>query len=644
MNEAKTEKERNVNVKEENEDSSEKVITDENVKEAEEIRKEYRRSRTNLDARIKENDIYWKMQHNGSGVKREKDKDGNVKEVKKPVCTSGWLFNAITNKHADAMDNYPEANILPREESDRETATQLGKIIPTVLEQNNYEKTYSDAWWHKLKSGTAVYGVFWNNELSEGLGDVDVKEINIMNLDFEPGITDIQKSKNIFIIDMVPVEDIKTIYGIDVVSTGKDAYIPSFNHDDYIDFSHYTAVVDWYYKKKISYEDEYRRPKIKTVLHFVKYCDGHVLYASENDPDYKENGWYEHGDYPIVFDILYPEEDFPTGIGLIDVMKNPQKYIDKLNSCMLENAMWGSRPRYFAKNSVGVNLEDFLDVDKTIVETVGNCDEEYLRAINTPKLDGNYLAFTQYRIDELKETSGNRDFSQGATSSGVTSGSAIAALMEAGSKLSRDMIKSSYRANNMVVYLVIELMRQFYDDNRVFRVTKPNNGYEFASFSNEQIKEQEVSVEGVIIGTRKPVFDIQCKSQKASPFSKLSQNELAKELLGLGFFNPQFSDQSMACIEMMEFEGKDMVIQRIQQNGLMYQQIQQLQMQIAQMGKIIEQLTGQGTVQQEQEMSGAVPDVTEGDVGDINGLGSEISSEPNHMEDMRNLVREQTGV
>jgi len=73
-------------------------------------------------------------------------------------------------------------------------------------------------------------------------------------------------------------------------------------------------------------------------------------------------------------------------------------------------------------------------------------------------------------IEELKETRGNRDFSQGGTTSGVTATSAIAALQEAGSKLSRDMIKGSYHAFTQIACLVIRLIRQFYDEPRAFRI------------------------------------------------------------------------------------------------------------------------------------------------------------------------------
>lgn len=621
------------------------VIKDEDVVQAEEIRKKYRSARENLDERIKENDRYWKLQHSNLEVEQKKEVNGKQIKYKANKRTSAWLFNSIINKHADAMDNFPEPNILPREESDRETASILSKVVVTVLEQCNFEETYDKAWTHKLKSGTGAYGVFWNNEKYDGLGDIDICELNILNIDFEPGITDIQKSKNLFIVDMVDIDDIKQQYGIEVKGTGKDSYVPSFSKDDYMDYSNYTAVVDWYYKKRVRYEDEYNRPKIKTVLHYVKYCDGKVLYASENDEEYAEKGWYEHGRYPVEFDIQFSEEDYPTGIGYIDIMKNPQKYIDKLSTYMLENAAWGSKPRYFAKENVGVNLEDFLDLDKTIVETNGNVDEEHLRVIETPRLDGNYMSFVQYMVEELKETSGNRDFSQGSTSSGVTSGSAIAALMEAGSKLSRDAIKSAYRTYNRIVYQVIELMRQFYDDRRIFRITKPNGDIEFEEFSNKTIKEQEVTVDGTVIGTRKPIFDVQCRAQKSSPFSKLSQNELAKELLNLGFFNPQMADQSLACIEMMDFEGKDMVIQRISQNGTMFQQMIQMQQQMAQMNQTIQELTGQ-VMGEAPEVDSQVeqPQDYEKQMGEINELGAEISEESPMMEKMRDGVRQQTGV
>lgn len=100
------------------------------------------------------------------------------------------------------MDNYPMANILPQEDSDKAEAKKLSSIVPVVMEQNEYEQTYSDVWWYKLKTGTGVYGVFWNPSKLNGLGDVDIRKIDILNLFWEPGIMDIQDSRNVFLVDL----------------------------------------------------------------------------------------------------------------------------------------------------------------------------------------------------------------------------------------------------------------------------------------------------------------------------------------------------------------------------------------------------------------------------------------------------------
>ncbi|MBO5070872.1 MAG: hypothetical protein J6C37_11015, partial [Roseburia sp.] len=115
------------------------IIGDKEVKEAMEILQKYKNCKANLEARIVENEEWFKMQH--WEVMR---KDKNRERVEP---ASAWLFNTIINKHADMMDNFPEALILPRERSDEETANMLSSVVPVVLDQNDYEQTYSDCAW-----------------------------------------------------------------------------------------------------------------------------------------------------------------------------------------------------------------------------------------------------------------------------------------------------------------------------------------------------------------------------------------------------------------------------------------------------------------------------------------------------------------
>jgi len=517
------------------------AVGKEQVIKATEILNSYKRSKANLEKRIVENEQWWKMRHWGL-IRNKASGD--------PEPASAWLFNSISNKHADVMDNYPEPNVLPREKGDAPVADILSRILPVVLEYNDFEETYSDVWWYKLKMGTGCYGVFWNSALNSGLGDIDIRQIDILNIFWEPGIKDIQKSRNIFTVEMVDKDVLESTYPFlrGNVNTGVD--VAKYIYDDDVDTASKVSVVDWYYKKRVGNRE---------VLHYCKYVGTEVLYSSENDPIYEEKGYYNHGKYPFVFDPLFIEEGTPCGFGYIDVMKDVQMYIDKLNQIIIRNALQAGKRRFFISDNAGVNEEEFADWSKEFVHVAGNMDERNLKEISVSQLDGGVVALLNQKIDELKETSGNRDVSQGSASGGVTAASAIAALQEAGTKLSRDMIKGSYRAFKNINHLVIELICQFYDHSRTFRICSSEKEYDFVSFDGEHIKNMFESTCAI--------FDVYVVSRKSSPFSKAAQNELAKELYGAGIFNPNASVPALTCLEMMDFEGKNAVISKVSENA-----------------------------------------------------------------------------
>lgn len=542
-------------------------VTRETIQNATRILNTYKRSKINLERRIVENEQWWKMRH-WDLIRRKKTSD--------PEPASAWLFNSIANKHADVMDNYPAPSILPRERSDIEAAKLLSKIVPTVLEYNGFEETYSDVWWYKLKNGTGCYGIFWNSSLYGGLGDIDIRQIDILNLFWESGIKDIQDSRNLFSVELVDTEVLLELYphlkgknlsgGIDIA-----AYL----YDDDVDTADKCTVVDWYYKKKNG---------SKVVLHYCKYVGEHVLYASENDPLYAENGYYDHGKYPFVFDPLFIEEGTPCGFGYIDIMKDVQMYIDKLNQIIIRNALQAGKRRFFISDSSGVNEEEFSDWTKEFVHVAGNMDERNLKEITVSQLDSSVIALLNQKIEELKETSGNRDVSQGGTTSGVTAASAIAALQEAGSKLSRDMIKGSYRAFRSINYFIIDLISQFYEEGRTFRIASGGTMEDFVEFSKNMLGSQ--------LKNKRCIFDISVSSQKSSPFSRTAQNELAKELYAAGLFNPNNFISANVCLGMMDFDGKDEVMSRLSENNTMHNTIGELTQRVEKLTELVNRAYG----------------------------------------------------
>lgn len=568
-------------------DAGQPRIGEKELARAIDILTEYKDGKTMLERRVVEDELWWELRH-WEVMRRERGRCGREDGDARPEPTSAWLFNAIVNKHADAMDNYPEPVVLPRERSDEESARVLSSILPVVLEYNDFEQTYSDNWWEKLKHGTAAYGVFWDGEKENGLGDIAIREIDLLQLFWEPGITDIQESANLFIAELVDEEVLERRYPEHKGHLGGNVIdVKQYVYDDTVDTSGKSVVVDWYYKRK--------DPAGRTILHYAKFVGTTLLYASENDPEYRDRGWYDHGLYPVVLDVLYPEKGTPAGFGYVAICKDPQIYIDKLSANILENAMMTTRKRFFVSSSTGINKEQFMDWSNPLVDVQGELDDRRIQEIVTQPLSGIYLDVMNQKIEEMKDTASNRDVNSGSTGSGVTAAAAIAALQEAGNKTSRDMIAASYRAHVQINAMCIELMRQFYDETRSFRITGDAPGsYRFQAFSNEAIRDQllPAAYPGQEEVYRRPVFDVKIKAQKKNPFSRMEQNERAKELYGLGFFDPERAQEAMGALEMMEFEGIDKVREQVRQGQTLLNVCQQMSQQMDQMALIIQSLTG----------------------------------------------------
>lgn len=520
---------------------------------------EYKNGKLNLENKIVDNEQFWKLRQYGYAPDANKAKPA-----------SAWLWNCIVSKHADAHDAFPEPNILPREPTDKDEAKVLTSIVPVVLDQNDFEDTYDDIMWYKLKQGTGVYGVFWNAKKYNGLGDIEIRKIDLLNLFWQPGITDIQASKYLFNIEVVDREILEQRYPqLKGKTEPYNTTVKSYIYDDAVDTTDKAMVVDVYY------HTEYGG---KRLLHYCKYCGDTILYASENDEQRAERGWYDHGLFPFVFDTLFDIEGSPAGYGYTDIGKCTQEQIDDMNAAMLRCTKMSATPRYFSRMEGNINEEEFLDWNKPIVHVDGQLNEDNIRELRSSPVDGNSINLYLNKIEELKETTGNRDVANGGTTSGVTAASAIAAMQEQSGKMMRDANKTSYAAYKKVVKMVIELIRQFYDYERQFRIVGENSAEEFISYSNKRLKgEQREGMFGTLPGIHIPEFDIEVSAQNATMYTKMSQNELALQMYNAGFFNPQLADQALACLEQMDFARKDAVIQRVEQNGTLMQMLQMWQ-------------------------------------------------------------------
>ena len=576
----------------------------EELRKANMILKRYKEGKTRLEQRIIDNEQFWKLRH-----WEQMEKQGEGGNSGDPQPASGWLVNCILSKHADAMDCYPSPTVLPREPDDRQEAQRLSRILPVILKKNQFKRTYSSAWWYKLKSGCAVYGVFWDGTKLGGLGDISVKRMDLLNLFWEPGVTDIQDSAHFFSTELRDNEKLLAEYPQLEGKLGRGSMTLSrYLYDDTVDTSDKSLVVDWYYHTNV---------EGRKVLQYCKYVGETVLYATENDtvrptrtqmagvdeegrpvlqqvpcgPSMAQRGWYDHGKYPFVFDVLFPEEGTPCGYGYVDLCKSPQKQIDLMNQAILKNTLANATPRFFIRSDGAVNENEYADWTRPFVHTNGNLGADSIAPIHAGSLDSVYVAILNNKIAEMKETAGNRDVANGGTASGVTAGTAIAALQESSGKLSRNMIDDGYEAFADVVTLCIELIRQFYQLPRQFRLLGAMGTEEFISYDCSGLQPKAMD-DGVSVSYRVPEFDLEIGAEQESPYRTAEHNQLALQLFQLGFFREELADQALRCLELMEFKNKDQLVRLIAGGRTQAAEIAALRQQLLQLAQVVDEAKG----------------------------------------------------
>ena len=543
------------------------------------VLQKYKAGKQSLERRVIAAENWWKLRN-----RFEEDKRPGAASSGDFRAVSGWLHNVIVSKHADAMEAYPEPVILPREPDDRAEAELLSAVVPCILEQNAFERTWSDAMWQKLKTGTAAYRVGWDPDKLGGLGDISIERVDLLNLFWEPGIADIQRSKFMFFTHLEDNDELEEEFPqLRGRLRGNPFTATRFLYDDAVSLDGKSTVVEAYYRRKRAG---------RTVLHYVKYVGDTVLYSTEEGEGDttvgdgteavpcevdsaiapKAIGLYAHGRYPFVLDPLFPVEGSPCGYGFVDLCHNNQTAIDLMRSAIIKNTVVGATPRYFQRIDGSVNEEEFADLGRSLVHVSGNLGEDSLRQIGFSPLSGVYMDVLNSSIQELRETSGNTETSTGNISSGVTAASAIAALQEASGKGSRDSTRSSYIAYAQIVELCIELIRQFYGLPRSFRIAGRAGAEEYIRFSNAGLCPRPQP-----FGAALPVFDVKVSAQKRNAYSRLSQNELAMELYRMGIFDEGKEQEALSCLRMMEFDGRDELIGRITASMGLREKLDELQ-------------------------------------------------------------------
>ena len=210
-----------------------------------------------------------------------------------------------------------------------------------------------------------------------------------------------------------------------------------------------------------------------------------------------------------MFDPLFMEEDSPAGFGYIDVMKDTQTAIDEMNHAMDENVKLAAKQRFVLSDTAGVNEKELADFSKDIVHVVGAAEQRQLYAAADERVERQLHELPGCPGERAEGSERQPGREPGRHHQRPDRCQCHCGAAGGGQQVSRDMLKSAYRAFAKECYLIIELMRQFYDEQRCTALPARAAGVEYATFSAQQLRaECPAASWAVQLGDHEPVFDI----------------------------------------------------------------------------------------------------------------------------------------
>lgn len=499
-----------------------------------------------------------------------------VRDDRKPRMTTPMITACVENIKADLSDEIPEAVIMPDEAGDAAnvTAKVLTKVIEQELDACDFEGEYMKVAHDFLQDGWGVFETGHDPLLNGGMGGSFIRHVTNKNFMCDPQATSLQDGRACFVLDVKPWDWLKQHYPDQYRFMSGSDNLTSTIKQDRIDSTTEPSEIKAYRVIEI-WVKQFDAETRKTAVHFVRVAGHQVL---EDSKIMYKNGYYENGQYPFRVCVLYPQKGSALGLGICDLFKDTQRYADKLNSILLENALRARKPKLFVQQGL-VDMDDARDFSREVIEVQGSIDSA-VKWMETAPLPSYLMNFAQMMQQSIKNEAGSNDQSRGQTAGGVTAASAITALQDMSTKRSRMEARELQRGFKECVRMMIEIMREKSIVPRDIVITLAGQPavlpFDSRSLFREDGDGHKVPIEAIIA----------IKTSRQTRFSRMAHNELVLQFISMF----QGTADPLIMMEALEMDDKEQIIDQIRkaQNAGMLalqQQNAEMQQQLAMMSE-----------------------------------------------------------
>lgn len=471
------------------------------------------------------------------------------------------LRSTIDNSVADQMDNMPEAVMIPERIDLKDQAEDLTDLTRHVLAVNDWESLHRKRVEDFYITGTSVVQIAWDESLNNGKGDVALIRYPIEHILYDPSAEDIQDGRALIKVSWHPRSWYKEHYP-DVakyISSDEDKsdMLPAGKRTMHVEDEDRVMLMEYWYRT-------YDALKKKYHINVAYFAGGALLEEMEDV--------YEHGMYPFVFDVFARRDGEAVGSGLIHEMKDTMRAINRNATYMEVNSRFNSKPRMFVNTNNGIDPKEIADWNNDIItgEGINAQDVQWFPQRGLSGIVPNELARLQA---DLKQDSGQNNFARGESGGGITAASAIAALQEAGGKITRYRTAILNGGFREIVMQILWIMKEYYKHNDILAITG----------RQEQLKIVEKNSGRLFggLGKETPPYTVQIQVQRRNPLRIQAQNELLTQAFSMAAQSGQHFPLTL-YFEMLNIDGKDRIMPALQQVDKTTEILQNAQQQMAQ--------------------------------------------------------------
>lgn len=527
------------------------------------------------------------FEHFRQGLYEEHDEMKRAREMRRlaqdersrTAPPSMTLNSCIDNVIADQIDNMPEAVLVPEREETSQSADEMSDVISFVLYQAGWPGKYQKIMEDAVVTGTGVAQSFWDEDMMDGEGMVNVIAWHPEDFYPDPMYEDIQDGRGVFKATATTVAWVEEHYPDargyvrpdDIRLEDSAAMVMDAPEGDAK-----VSLLEFWYKR---YDAKKRRYRV----HMAQFAGRALLYSSElgvgcSAEDYAE-GIYAHGLYPFHVFKYRDVYKRPFGTGLIHDYRDTQNMIDRCIKYIDDNARESSVQRHFIRRGSGINPEDIADYTKQIIEWDGSDIREVLQTVQASPLNGQVYQIMQYMADTMKQDSGQNQFNRGEGGGGITAASAISQLVAQGGKITRWHVEQFKDAFREMVEQILWVLSEYMDGERVLRIV---GGWE----SGMGMKDRRITVRAPgAEGDRllRPAYSVRVQVQKHNPVWSERFNELLMRAAEISAQSGKPIPPDILVGMMQGFPDKGRIVKMLEATGTMHEQMKQMQAQIEQM-------------------------------------------------------------